>query len=56
MYKICGHAHNSQNSNWQDKKVEENVLNNSKNLTGIVFLTQDYIDDVKEEYNIKMLT
>ncbi|OAW30475.1 glycosyltransferase [Staphylococcus epidermidis] len=35
------------------KKVEENVLNNSKNLTGIVFLTQDYIDDVKEEYNIK---
>ncbi|MEB7676924.1 glycosyltransferase [Staphylococcus saprophyticus] len=31
------------------KKVEENVLNNSESLTGIVFLTQDYIDDVKIE-------
>ncbi|MGW7911213.1 glycosyltransferase [Staphylococcus xylosus] len=35
------------------KKVEENVLNNSESLTGVVFLTQDYIDDVKIEYNIQ---
>lgn len=35
------------------KKTEENVLKNSDNLTGVVFLTQDYIDDIKDEYNIK---
>ncbi|MGW5356567.1 glycosyltransferase [Staphylococcus xylosus] len=35
------------------KKVEENVLNKSDELTGVVFLTQDYIDDVKIEYNIQ---
>lgn len=43
---------NHKNPNGDIKKKEENVLNNSNNLKGIIFLTKDQIDDVVKEYEV----
>lgn len=44
---------NHKNSAGKVKLKEENILNNAYKLDGIVFLTQEQIDDVQLEYGIK---
>lgn len=43
---------NHKNSNGIIKEKEENILKNSHKLDGVIFLTQEQIDDVEKEYGI----